>query len=111
MNNKDKVLVQYMGYTAKPLVREYRFNVRRAEGEMLEFTVTILNEAFSSQRARFQDAPDICSHRLQRELAAPPSDHATKNHYRISDADLEEYRVTHSPKPRSLFRKPVPVDY
>lgn len=111
MTDKDKTIVQYMGYTAKPLVREYRFTVRPAAGEMREFTVTILNEAFSSHRARFQDAPDICSHRLQRELAAPPSEESEKTHFRISDTELEEYRTAHTPKHRSPFRKPLPADY
>jgi hypothetical protein len=67
------VNVQYVGFEAKALVREYSFIVRRA-----------LNEAFGSRRVRFQDAPEICLLRLQRELAVfgnqPP-----QAHYRISE--------------------------
>ncbi len=91
----ESVLVQYVGFEAKSLVREYTFQVRDAVGEPREFTITIANEAFDAHRARFQDAPDICSLKLQRELATY-SNHPPKNHYRITDAELEDYRGTHT---------------
>jgi len=104
----DKLIVQYVGCQSKALVREYTFTARLASGDLREFTLTIPNEAFASRRARFQDAPDICSHRLHRALADPVD--PPPGHIRISDADLENYRVAHSPKPsnRGYFnRKPV----
>jgi hypothetical protein len=99
----DNFIVQYVGFEAKTLVREYTFNVRDAVGVPREFTFTIANEAFDARRARFQDAPDICSLKLQRELATyanqPP-----KTHYRITDAELEDYRGAHAHKPaRHLY--------
>ncbi len=99
----ESVIVQYVGFEAKALVREYSFLVREVTSETREFTLTIVNEAFDSHRARYQDAPDICSLRLRRELAAcgnqPP-----KTQYRISEAELDEYRDAHAPKSaRSLF--------
>jgi hypothetical protein len=63
------VNVQYVGFEAKALVREYSFIVRRALNETSEFTLTIGNEAFGSRPVRFQDAPEICLLRLHRELA------------------------------------------
>ena len=89
--------VEYKGFEARTLVREYRFNVREAGAEAREFTLTILNEAFDSRRARFQDSPDICSLKLRREMAASEN-HPEKTHYRISDAELEEYSTSHWPK-------------
>ncbi len=47
----EGVLVQYRGFQAKLLVREYTFQVREA-GMEREFTVNIANEAFLSHRVR-----------------------------------------------------------
>jgi hypothetical protein len=96
------LIVQYLGFEAKTLVREYTFSVREPSTEPREFTVTIANEAFHSHRARYQDGPDICSHKLQSELAAS-SNHPPKSHFRITDAELDAYHSTHSPK---LSRSP-----
>ena len=90
-------MVQYVGFEAKPKVREYSFTVKESEGEPRKFKLVIANEAFNSHRARYQDAPDICSQKLHRELASnenrPP-----QTHFRISDAELEDYRTAHAPK-------------
>jgi hypothetical protein len=86
----EAVNVQYVGFKAKALVREYSFIVRRALNETSEFTLTIGNEAFGSRRVRFQDAPEICSLRLHRELAVF-GDHPPKAHFRISETDLDDY--------------------
>jgi hypothetical protein len=93
----DNVIVQYLGFEAKALVREYSFHVRQASSETREFTLTIMNEAFSSRRVRFQDAPDICSARLHRELTAF-GNHPPQSHYRISELELDEYRGAHAPR-------------
>jgi hypothetical protein len=74
MSNNNTVIVQFVGFEAKPQGREYTFTVRETATEPREFTLTIPNEAFNTRRVRFQDAPDICSHRLHLELAA------TENH-------------------------------
>ena len=92
--------VQYVGFEAKPKLREYTFRVKEGADEAREFKLTILNEAFLARRARYQDAPDICAHRLQRELDAS-TNHPEKNRWAISDVELEEYRAAHSS--RSLY--------
>jgi hypothetical protein len=105
----ESVNVQYVGFEAKALVREYNFLVRQASSGTREFTLAIVNEAFSSRRVRYQDAPDICSLKLHRELAAfanqPP-----QTHYRISELELDEYRGSHAPKaPHGFYpRKTTP---
>ena len=99
----ENVNVQYVGFESKALVREYNFLVRQASSGTREFALTIVNEAFSSRRVRYQDGPDICSLKLHRELATfanqPP-----QSHYRISEMDLDEYRDSHASKATNGFR-------
>ncbi len=90
------IIVQYVGFQAMPLSREYTFHVRGA-GEDREFTLKIANEAFVSHRARYQDAPGICAERLQAELAAH-SNHPLETQYVITGAELDSYRESRSPK-------------
>jgi hypothetical protein len=92
----SSIIVQYVGFQAKQLSREYTFNVRGA-GEDREFTLNIANEAFVSHRASYQDAPGICAQRLQAELAAH-SNHPLETQYVISSAELDTYRESRSPK-------------
>jgi len=92
------ILVQYIGFKVKSMVREYSFTVRASEDEQRTFTLVITNEAFCSRRARYQDAPDICSQKLHRELATHEN-HPPQTHFRISDAELEDYRSAHAPRP------------
>ena len=95
----DTIIVQYMGFEVQTLVRMYKFLVRETATEPREFTLAITNEAFDSRRARFQDAPDICSLKLHHELAAS-SNHPLTSQFRISDAELEIYSTAHWKKPR-----------
>ena len=107
----DSPIVQFVGYEVGPLVREYTFTVRESKTEPREFTVTISNAAFDCRRARFQDAPDICTIRLRRELAAD-ANHPSQTSFEITDQELEEYRVRHSPKSsQSPYRKKATEDY
>ena len=50
------VNVQYVGFKAKAIVREYSCLVRESLIEPHEITFTILNEAFTSPRLTFQNA-------------------------------------------------------
>ncbi len=83
----ENVNVQYVGFEAKALVREYSFVVRQASSETREFSITIVNEAFTSRRLSYQDGPNLCSLKLHRELATF-SNHPPQTHYRISEAEL-----------------------
>jgi hypothetical protein len=106
----ETITVQYVGFEAKAMEREYSFVVRRALNETSEFTLTIGNEAFGSRGVRFQDAPEICSLRLHRELAVF-GNHPPQVHNRISDTDLADYRSAHAPKAIGYPYKPkVPTD-
>ena len=106
MNSEARI--EFIGFEAKAQVREYTFTVREPAGDPREFTLTILNQAFQDRRVRYQDAPDVCSVKLKRELATF-ANHPPGTHYRITDAELDDYRSAHEPrKARSPFaRKPV----
>jgi hypothetical protein len=99
-----ETIVQYTGFSSQGPVREYKFTVRETTTEQREFTLSIPNEAFVLHKARYQDAPDICSIRLRRELAA------TKNHplgikFSVEDAELTEY---YSARPQRASRSRYP---
>lgn len=103
------IIVQYIGFQAKTLSREYTFHVRGA-GEEREFTLNIANEAFVSHRARYQDAPGICSERLQAELAAHEN-HPEETEFVITSAELDSYRAERVPKsPRNLYGRQARQD-
>src|ERR1700747_2004723 len=76
------VNVQYVGFTAKAMVREYSFLVRESSIDSHEITFTILNEAFTSHRLSLQNGPDICSLKLHRELA-DSSTLLTRRHHNL----------------------------
>ena len=99
--------VEYMGFTTEAAGRQYKLRVRQPTGEFYEFTLAIALDAFLSRRARYQDAPDICFLKLQRELAASPGE-LPASFLSVTDADLEEYRSAHAPRPpRRRPRPPV----
>jgi hypothetical protein len=102
----NEPIVQYVGFQVKSLAREYTFNVREAGAER-EFTLSIQNDAFISHRARYQDAPSICSMRLNAELAAH-SNQPPESQFAITGAELDTYRQARTPKtpPSPYGRKP-----
>jgi hypothetical protein len=71
--------------------------VRRGT-EFHDFTVAIPNEAFLSGRVRYQDAPDICFLKLQREIAAREDESLPDQALSMTDQELEEYKIAHTPK-------------
>jgi uncharacterized protein YlxP (DUF503 family) len=91
------VNIQYVGFKSKAIVREYSFLLRESSIKPREITFTILNEAFRSHGLPYQDAPDLCSLKLHRELAKSVDD-PLKTRYRISGTELDDYRDSHSPK-------------
>jgi len=97
----DAVVLQYMGYESKGTVREYAFRLRGTDGASSEYFVTIANEAFVAHRVRYQDAPDICSHRLRREFAAR-TDHPPSTCFSVTDAELAAYKNAHTPKSKPV---------
>ena len=91
----ESKVIQYVGFRASTLGRDYAFSVREPGAQSREYTFTITNEAFASHRARYQDAPDICSLRLHQELAITTNDPAT-THFGITDTELAAYDARRS---------------
>jgi hypothetical protein len=89
--------VEYLAFTAGEATREYHLRVRRGT-EFHDFTVAIPNEAFLSGRVRYQDAPDICFLKLQREIAAREDESLPDQALSMTDQELEEYKIAHTPK-------------
>ncbi len=100
--------VEYIGFRAATRAREYRLRVTETPGEHQVFTVVIPNEAFLSRRVRYQDAPEICFWKLQRALEGSTEENEPPaQRLEVTNAELEEYRVAHTPKPRAPARKRV----
>jgi len=97
--------VEYVGFTTKGTSREYTLRVKQTVGDPHDVTLAIAIEAFLSRRVRYQDAPDICFLKLQRELASC-GEALPARYLSVSDAEIEEYRVAHAPKPPQ--RRPRP---
>ncbi len=98
--------VEYIGFTNSKDAREYKLRVLNG-GVYHDFVRAISFDAFISRRARYQDAPDICFLKLQRELAERDGN-LPDAYLCLTDSDLEEYRVAHSPKPPVRRPKPAP---
>jgi hypothetical protein len=90
-------LVEYLDFKAGEAAREYRLRVRRGT-DSWGVTVAIPNEAFLSGRARYQDAPDICFLKVQKELAANGEEGFIARDHEMTDQELEEYKASHTPK-------------
>jgi hypothetical protein len=95
----DGVVLQYVGFESKGAVREYAFSARGTDGAFSEYFVTIANDAFVAHRVRYQDGPQICSLRLQREFA-DRTDHPPSTRFSVTDAELADYKEAHAPKSR-----------
>jgi hypothetical protein len=82
--------VRYLGFRTTDDGREYTLRVD-GEGEPRLFTMVIPHAAFTSRRARYQDAPDLCFNKLQRELAAN-AELLQGPQLVVTSADLDDYR-------------------
>jgi hypothetical protein len=81
--------LRYLGFQSTGEGREYTLRVDQ-EGDPQVFVCVIPHAAFAAGQARFQDAPDLCFAKLQRELlgdAARPGGRLI-----LSAADLAEYK-------------------
>ena len=89
--------VEYVGFSTDAVSRSYQLRATLVTGETHDFVLVIRNEAFLGQRVRYQDAPEICFLRLQRELTAYGED-LPPLRQSVSDEDLAQYREAHAPR-------------
>ena len=90
------VQIEYLGFKSTDTEREYQLRVRRGP-EVEDLIVAIKNEAFLAKRVRYQDGPEVCFLKVQRELAAGEGA-LPRRALRVSDEELQEYRVAHTPR-------------
>ena len=99
-------MMQFVGFTPNGLAREYKFVVRETSVETREFTVAIANEAFSEHRVSFQDAPDVCSLKLRRELNNG-ANLLPESRFDLTNAELDDYRTSHQASRRIPFARRI----
>lgn len=98
--------MRYMGFESTSVGREYTLRVD-GEGEPRVFVFVISHAAFSAKEARFQDAPDLCFAKLQREIlgeAAP----VPGSRFVLTSQDLAHYRETQTKRPPERKPRPLP---
>jgi len=102
----EPLYIRYGGFRATESEREYSFQVTQGTKEPHKLTLSIANDAFLAHRLRYQDAPDVCSHRIQRELDAL-GDQPLASHLDVTTADLEAYTAAHAPQANTRRRRPA----
>ena len=95
--------VFYLGFRTTPTGREYQLRVA-AQPEPRHFILFIPHAAFAAREARFQDAPDLCFAKLQRELEANP-DLESGSRLVVTGQELELYRIARDHRPPGRRRK------
>lgn len=99
--------ISYTGFTTTSAGREYRLRV--TDGlEPRVFVLLIPHAAFAAREMQFQDAPDLCFARLQRELLADPELLPETTRLVLTAADLLDYKVAHE-KPAAVRKRKLPV--
>jgi len=97
---------EYVGFTVDKTSRVYAMRVRAPDGIVHDVQIAIANQAFLSNRVRYQDAAEICFLKLERELGDGGEGSIPTSRLEVTDAELDEYREAHTkkpPKPRPRF--------
>lgn len=97
----------YVGFQTTRDGREYTLRVSGGTAQRV-FVMLIENEAFASRAARFQDAPDLCFGRLQRELLADP-DLLPGARLVLTAQELLDYQIRGAKRPPVRTRR-QPID-
>ena len=90
---------EYVGFVVDETSRIYTMRVRTADGIVHEVQVAIANQAFLSNRVRYQDAAEICFLKLGQELSGGSEASIPASRIEVTDAELDEYREAHTKKP------------
>ena len=92
-SSSRRPIVRYVGFRSTPRGREYTMSVSEV-GSSRDFVLLIAHDAFAARETRFQDAPDVCSAKLRRELGADP-DLLPGDGMVVTSQDLLDYRNSH----------------
>ena len=99
--------IRYLGFECTSEGRSYSLRVDAGLEAPRLYTVAIPGAAFETRRARFQDAPELCFDRLQRELEAN-AELPGGARLVITDDDLERYRDAQSRRSSDKKRRAAP---
>jgi hypothetical protein len=97
--------VSYVGFRTTDDGREYTLRVSDGLTARL-FVLLVTREAFAARELRFQDAPDLCFGKLQRELEADP-DLLPGARLVLTTRELLDYRHAQERKPATRTRRPA----
>jgi hypothetical protein len=92
-----KTSLRYVGFGNGPESRDYHL-AAQVDAVTIDYTLSIPHAAFASGRAKLQEGPEICYHRMLQQLLACGLDGPTT--ITISDRELSDYRDAHTPVPR-----------
>lgn len=90
---------EYMGFTVDGTSRVYTMRVWTQDRVVHEVQIAIANQAFLSNRVRYQDGAEICFLKLGRELSQCGEGSIPTTRLEVTDAELDEYREAHAKKP------------
>jgi hypothetical protein len=100
------VAVRYLGFQNTDEGRAYTLRVD-GPGAPRTVVVTIPHSAFQTKKARFQDAPEICFVKLQRELASN-AELPDGLEMLVSADDMDDYREGQTRRTPERKRRPRP---
>jgi hypothetical protein len=96
--------VRYLGFESTTEGRSYRLRADVA-GAPRHVTVIVPSQAFAEHKVRFQDAPEACVARLQRELDSGV-DVPDGLELRMTPDELEAYRESQARRPSERRTRP-----
>ena len=96
-------MLEYTGFTALALGREYAFALHGADAPARSFTIVIAAAAFGPGRLKYQEGPDLCYGKLQAALAAEDLDGPVRPRQQVTESDIVAYRASG----RAKARKPT----
>jgi len=103
--------IQYAGFIAAATARIYAFRVADALQKAREFTVRVRLAAFRPAALKFQEGPQICLARLERELEGETPESSANAHLCVEEQDIQEYVQQRHPRKRSLMGKLRPKHF
>jgi hypothetical protein len=97
--------VRYLGFESTSAGRSYRLRADVA-GEPRHVTVIVPGQAFAEHKLRFQDAPELCVARLQREIESG-ADVPDGLELRVTPDELDVYRESQGRRPSERRSRPA----
>ncbi len=98
-------MLQYRGFAVSADGRQYSFAVSQKDASERAFTMFVPNTVFGPGRLSYQEGPQVCYKKLTCELAAEALDSPVCTQQRLTDVDVENYKVIRSSKSPAIKRR------